>query len=72
MKMHFLVLVVGSIIFALLFVLQTRFIPHAGSEAAIMVLGIALRNALRAAFLYLVFAVLVFGHYVFGCCAKQA
>jgi hypothetical protein len=66
MHKHFMVLLVGSLLFALLFLLQTRFMGHApGQEGAIMVFGIAMRNAIRVIFLYSVFAVLVFAHYVF-------
>ncbi len=72
MHKHFAVLLIGSLVFALLFLWQTRLMPHAGSEAAIMVIGIAMRNAIRLAFLYAVFAVLVFGHYAFHNGDKRA
>jgi hypothetical protein len=67
MHKHFMVLLIGSLLFALLFLWQTRFMGHApGQEGAIMVFGIAMRNAIRVVFLYSVFVVLVFGHHFFG------
>ena len=71
MHKHFKVLLAGSLLFALLFVLQTKFMGHSGPEGAIMVFGIAIRNAIRVIFLYSVFAILVFGHYVFHCAEKR-
>jgi hypothetical protein len=66
MHKHFVVLLIGSLLFAVLFLWQTRFMGHApGQEGAIMVFGIVIRNAVRVMFLYIAFAVLVFGHYVF-------
>ena len=66
MHKHFMILLVGSLLFAQLFLWETRFMGHApGQEGAIMVCGIVMRNAIRVIFLYSAFAVLVFGHYVF-------
>ena len=71
MQKHFLVLLAGSLLFALLFVWQTRFMGHTGAEGAIMVFGIAIRNAIRVIFLYSVFVILVFGHHVFHNAEKR-
>jgi hypothetical protein len=66
MQKHFMVLLVGSLLFALLFLWQTRFPGHMGLEGATMVFGIAMRNAIRVIFLYVVFVVLVVGHHFLG------
>jgi len=71
MHKHFVVLLIGSLLFALLFVVQTRFMGHEGVESVIMVLGVAMRNAIRVIFLYSVFAILVFGHYFFHSVEKR-
>ncbi len=64
MSKHLWTLVVGSVIFAVIFLIYTRLLPHVGTEGAVMVFAIAMRNALRVVFLYAVFVILVFGHHI--------
>ena len=65
MQKHFIVLLIGSVFFALLFLWHTLLMPHFGAEGAVMVFAIAVRNALRVIFLYAAFVILVFGHFTF-------